>query len=313
MVDNNMSSASAKAMMTTTLCGVTLSNPVIAASGTAGYGRELKEWGALDNLGAISVKGTTLQPRDGNSGTRIAECHESLINSVGLQNPGIEKVVGEELPWLRQHYEGRIIANISGFSLDEYIQCAERLDPSIADIVEVNISCPNVHGGGMAFGTDPDAAASITRAVKKACTSLPIFVKLSPNVTDITAIALACEQAGADGLCLINTLSAMRIDIRRRRPILGNITGGLSGPALLPLAVRVIHQCAHSVHIPIIGCGGVSSAEDVIELMMAGATAVEVGSATLVDPFACTRIIEDLPALMNDLKINDITEIIGIC
>lgn len=298
--------------LTTRLGALNLCNPLIAASGTAGYGRELKEWGALDAFGGLSVKGTTLAPRDGNISPRIAECSSSLINAVGLQNPGIEKVTGEELPWLRANYGGLVLANISGFSLDEYAACAEKIGPALADIIEVNISCPNVHGGGMAFGTDPKAAAQVTRTVRER-TELPVFVKLSPNVSDITKIAAACEDAGADGICLINTVSAMRIDIRSRRPLLGNVTGGLSGPALFPLAVRMVWQCAHKVSIPIIGCGGVSKASDVVEMMMAGASAVEIGSATLVDPFSCAKITNELPALMDELKINNIQDIIGVC
>lgn len=287
-------------------------NPVVAASGTAGYGRELKECGALDAFGGISVKGTTLEARQGNAAPRIAECSGALLNSVGLQNPGIDKVVSEELPWLRANYSGVVLANISGFSLREYEECASRLDASLADAVEVNISCPNVHGGGMAFGTDPAAAAEVTAAVRRA-TSLPLIVKLSPNVTDVTAIAAACEDAGADALCLINTVSAMRIDIRARRPLLANVTGGMSGPAIFPLALRMVWQCAHRVRIPLIGCGGVASARDVVEMMMAGASAVEIGSATLLDPFAAAGIVRELPALMQELKIEKLKDIIGIC
>lgn len=291
---------------------VRLSNPVITASGTCGFGRELSEWFSLDVLGGMAVKGTTLSPRDGNAAPRIAECHSGLINSVGLQNPGIQDVVGRELPWLRENYRGCIITNISGFSVDEYKKCVSLLNGSATDIVEVNISCPNVHNGGMAFGTVPEAAAEVTRAVRE-CTDLPIFMKLSPNVTDITAIAEACVEAGADGLCLINTLSAMRIDTLRRKPLLANVTGGLSGPAVFPVALRMVWQVAHSVNVPLIGCGGVSSASDVIEMMMAGAAAVEVGSATLVNPYACKEIVETLPSEMARLRIDKLKNIIGIC
>ena len=299
-------------MVETKLGNLSLANPLIGASGTAGFGRELKEWGALDAFGGISVKGSTLNPRQGNPPPRIAECKSSLINAVGLQNPGIEKVAGEELPWLRKNYSGLVLANISGFSVEEYAACASKLDSSLADIIELNISCPNVHGGGMAFGTDPGAAARVTRAVKEV-SALPVFVKLSPNVTDITAIASACQDAGADGVCMINTVGAMRIDIRRRRPVLGNVCGGLSGPAVFPIAVKMIWQCSHKLSIPIIGCGGVSSAEDVVEMMMAGASAVEIGSAPLTDPFAARDILERLPALMDELGIKELKEIIGIC
>lgn len=291
---------------------VKLANPVITASGTCGFGRELIEWFDLNVLGGMSVKGTTLSPRDGNASPRIAECHSSLINSVGLQNPGIEAVVARELPWLREHYDGCIVTNISGFSIDEYKQCVSKLNGTPTDIVEVNISCPNVHNGGMAFGTVPEAAAEVTRAVRE-CTDLPVFMKLSPNVTDITAIAKACVEAGADGLCLINTIAAMRIDTLRRKPLLANVTGGLSGPAVFPVAVRMVYQVSHAVDVPIIGCGGVSSASDVIEMMMAGASAVEVGSATLTNPCACKEIVEALPEEMKRLRIENIKDIIGIC
>lgn len=291
---------------------IKLSNPVITASGTCGFGRELSEWFDLDVLGGMSVKGTTLSPRDGNPSPRIAECHSSLINSVGLQNPGIEKVVSEELPWLRSRYKGAILANISGFSVDEYKTCVEKVNGTGVDIVEVNISCPNVHNGGMAFGTVPEAAAEVTAAVREV-TDLPIFMKLSPNVTDITAIAKACVEAGADGLCLINTIAAMRIDTLRRKPLLANVTGGLSGPAVFPVAVRMVYQVSHAVDVPIIGCGGVSSASDVVEMMMAGASAVEVGSVTLQNPCAAKEIVEALPQELRRLRIDNIKDIIGIC
>lgn len=289
-----------------------LSNPVITASGTCGYGRELKEWFDLNVLGGMSVKGTTLQPRDGNASPRIAEVPSGLINSVGLQNPGIEAVVERELPWLRSNYGGIVFANISGFSIDEYRTCASRLASAPVDAIELNISCPNVHNGGMAFGTDPKAAAEVTAAVREA-TDLPLFVKLSPNVTDVVAIAKACVEAGADGICLINTVAAMRIDTLRRKPLLANVTGGMSGSCIFPLAVRMVYQVAHALDVPVIGCGGVSSASDVVEMMMAGASAVEVGSATLQDPCACKKIIEALPGEMERLGINKLEEIIGIC
>lgn len=291
---------------------VELANPVIAASGTCGYGRELAEWFDLNEIGGISFKGTTLQPREGNSLPRIAESPSALLNAVGLQNPGIDAVLSTELPWLRQHYNGCVLANISGFSISEYEECASRLEGAPVDIIEVNISCPNVHNGGMAFGTVPEAAYEVTKAVRKR-TSLPVFMKLSPNVTDITSIAKACVDGGADGLCLINTITAMRIDMLKRKPLLGNVTGGLSGSAVFPVAVRMIWQVAHAVNVPIIGCGGVSSASDVIEMMMAGASAVEVGSATLQNPCACRDIAAGLKKEMNRLKINNLKEIIGIC
>lgn len=292
------------------LSGFTLRNPVIPASGTCGFGKELGELYDLNELGAISIKGTTLKPRLGNPVPRIAECSSGLLNSVGLQNPGADEVAAVEIPELRARYKGPIIANISGFSLDEYTLCAEKLCP-VSDILEVNISCPNVHGGGMSFGTDPKAAAEVTRAVK-AVSNKPVYIKLSPNVTDIAAIAKACEDAGADGLCLINTLLGMRIDIRRRKPVLANITGGLSGPAVFPVAVRMVWQVAHKCSIPIIGCGGVATARDVLEMMMAGATAVEVGAANLVDPMASIKIAQELPVEMEALGIEKITDIIGI-
>lgn len=292
---------------------VRLKNPVIAASGTCGYGREMKEWFDLNVIGGLSVKGTTLLPREGNALPRIAECHESLLNAVGLQNPGIDKVVSEELPWLRRNFDGAILANISGFSLSEYETVTDRLADAPVDIIEVNISCPNVHGGGMAFGTDPKAAFEVTKAVR-ARTDRPVFIKLSPNVTDITAIAKACVDGGADGLCLINTIAAMRIDLRTRKPLLGNVTGGLSGPAVLPVAVKMVWQVAHAVKdVPIIGCGGVSCPADVLEMMMAGASAVEVGSASLVNPFACRDIAEGLPEVMAGYGIDNIKDIIGVC
>lgn len=295
------------------LSGVRMKNPLIPASGTCGFGQELSECYDLNILGAISCKGTTRAPRYGNPLPRIAECgNYGMINAVGLQNPGVDEVIGREMPALRKIYGGPIIANISGFSIDDYAYTCERIDRETdAAILEVNISCPNVHNGGMAFGTDPQAAAEVTRAVK-AVTNKPVYMKLSPNVTDIVAIARACEEAGADGLCLINTMLGMRIDIRRRRPVLANRYGGYSGNGIFPVALRMVNQVALACQIPIIGCGGVSRAEEVVEMMMAGATAVEVGAANLVQPTACKDIIDALPALLDELKINNINEIIGI-
>lgn len=295
-----------------TLAGIRLQNPVIPASGTFGFGFEMAGCFDLNRLGAISLKGTTLEPRFGNPTPRIAECSGGLLNAVGLQNPGIDALVSDIAPRVRTLCKTPLIANISGFSLDEYGICCEKADQCEAlDIVEVNISCPNVHQGGMVFGTDPKAAAAVTRRARKA-TSKPLFIKLSPNVTDIVPIARACEEEGADGLTLINTLLGMRIDIRRRRPVLANRTGGFSGPALLPIALRFVNQVAKACHIPLIGCGGVSSAEDVIEMMMAGATAVQVGSASLHDPLACPAIIDQLPKVMEQLGIEHLKDIIGI-
>lgn len=295
------------------LSGVRMKNPLIPASGTCGFGQELSECYDLNILGAISCKGTTRAPRYGNPLPRIAECgNYGMINAVGLQNPGVDEVIRSEMPALRKIYGGPIIANISGFSIDDYAYTCERIDRETdAAILEVNISCPNVHNGGMAFGTDPQAAAEVTRAVK-AVTHKPVYMKLSPNVTDIVAIARACEEAGADGLCLINTMLGMRIDIRRRRPVLANRYGGYSGNGIFPVALRMVNQVAQACRIPIIGCGGVSRAEEVVEMMMAGATAVEVGAANLVQPTACKDIIDALPALLDELKINNINEIIGI-
>lgn len=293
------------------LCGITLDNPVIPASGTFGFGREFAKLYDLDTLGSIAFKGTTLDPRDGNPLPRIAETSEGIINSVGLQNPGLEKVVSEELPALAEIFHKPLIANISGFSVEEYVRCAEVMDAQKqVGIIEVNISCPNVHGGGLSFGADPDNAAEVTKAVS-AVTQKPVFIKLTPNVTDITDIACACEDAGADGLSLINTVLAMRIDIRKRKPVIANRVGGLSGPAVFPIAVRMVNEVSKAVDIPVIGMGGISSAEDVIEMMMAGASAVQIGAANLVDPWACTEIIEDLPKVMNRLGISRLEEIIG--
>lgn len=294
------------------LSGVILDNPVIPASGTFGYGQEFARLYDLNILGSISFKGTTLEPRFGNPQPRIAECPGGLINSVGLQNPGLEKVISEELPALGRIYKKPLIANISGFSIDEYVKCAEAMDrQKQVGIIEVNVSCPNVHNGGMAYGVDPKSAAEVTNAVRKA-TKKPLYIKLSPNVTDITEIAKACENAGADGLSLINTMLGMRIDIKSRSPVIANKMGGLSGPAIFPIAVRMVYQVAKAVKLPIIGMGGISSAKDVIEMMMAGATATQVGAANLVNPMICRDIIEELPVLMEKLKINRLEEIIGI-
>lgn len=291
------------------LGGLTLKNPVIPASGTFGFGLEMKEVFDLNLLGGISLKGTTREARFGNPTPRIAECREGMINSVGLQNPGIEALVGEKAPALRQVYDGCIIANISGFSVEEYVDCCRRADACAAiDLLEINVSCPNVHGGGMAFGTDPKMAAEVTAAVKRV-TAKPVYIKLSPNVTDIVAMARACEDAGADGLVLINTLLGMRIDIRRRQPVLANKMGGFSGPAIFPLALRMVYQVAHACSIPVIGCGGVASAEDVVEMMMAGASAVEVGAENLRNPYACRDIIEALPQVMAGLGLKDLNNI----
>lgn len=294
-----------------TLSGITLDNPVIPASGTFGYGKEFAELYDLDILGSISFKGTTKDARLGNPLPRIAECPSGLINSVGLQNPGLEAVCEKELPELGKLYHKPLIANISGFSLDEYVACASAMDKQDqVGIIEVNVSCPNVHNGGMAYGVLPESAAEVTRAVK-AVTSKPVYIKLSPNVTDIVSIAKACEEAGADGISLINTLLGMRIDIIRRKPVIANKMGGFSGPAIFPVAVRMVYQVANAVNIPVIGMGGVSSAADVIEMMMAGATAVQVGAANLVNPFACKEIIEELPCVCEELGIERLADIVG--
>ena len=298
---------------TVSLSNIELRNPIIPASGTYGFGEEFAALYDLNVLGGISFKGTTREARYGNALPRIAECGGyGMLNAVGLQNPGVEHVVAHELPRLRELYKGVVLANVSGFSIDDYVYTCERMDkaPEV-DIIEVNISCPNVHNGGMAFGTQPEAAAEVTRAVK-AVTHKPVYMKLSPNVTDIVAIARACEEAGADGLCLINTLLGMRIDIRRRRPVLANRYGGYSGPGVFPVALRMVNQVARAVQVPIIGCGGVSSAEDVVEMMMAGATAVEIGAANLVNPMAGKEIVERLPLLMEELGTERLTDIIGI-
>lgn len=294
------------------LSGITLDNPVIPASGTFGYGKEFAEIYDINILGSISFKGTTKEARLGNPLPRIAECTDGLINSVGLQNPGLDAVCEKELPDLARIYKKPVIANISGFSIGEYTACASAMDKQEqVGIIEVNVSCPNVHNGGMAYGVLPESAAEVTRAVK-AVTSKPVYMKLSPNVTDIVEIAKACEKAGADGLSLINTLLGMRIDISRRKPIVANKMGGFSGPAIFPVAVRMVYQVANAVNIPVIGMGGVSSARDVIEMMMAGASAVQVGAANLVNPYACKEIIEDLPKLCEELGIEKLSEIIGI-
>ena len=294
------------------LCGVELANPLIPASGTFGYGREFAEVYDLNILGSFSFKGTTKEARFGNPTPRIAECSGGMLNSVGLQNPGVDAVIAEELPNIAKIFKKPVMANVSGFSVEDYVYACERLDkqPQIGWL-EVNISCPNVHGGGMSFGTDCGAAAEVTRAVKKVTTK-PVIIKLTPNVTDIASIAKACEDAGADGISLINTLLAMRINLNTRKPLLANTTGGLSGPAVFPVAVRMVYQVAKAVSIPVVGMGGVSSAEDVLEMMMAGATAVEVGAANLVDPLACKKIIDDLPVAMDKYGIEKLTDIIGI-
>lgn len=295
------------------LSGLKLDNPVIPASGTFGFGREFAEFYDINILGSFSFKGTTREPRFGNPTPRIAECGASgMINAVGLQNPGIHTVISEELPNLKKIFHKPVVANISGFSVEEYAYCCELIDrePQVG-IIEVNVSCPNVRHGGMSFGTKPEAAAEVTRAVK-AVTTKPVYIKLSPNVTDITEIALACQEAGADGICLINTMLGMRIDTARRRPVIANVMGGFSGPSIFPIAVRMVHQVSKACSIPVMGCGGVSSADDVIEMMMAGATAVQVGAMNLVDPYICKTIIEQLPATMERLRIERLTDIIGI-
>ncbi len=293
------------------LCGLTLDNPVIPASGCFGYGKEFAELYDINILGSFSFKGTTKEPRFGNDTPRIAEAPSGMLNSVGLQNPGIEHVISHELPEMKRYFTKKVIANISGFSEYEYAYCAEKLDKEDQiGIIEVNVSCPNVHGGGMSFGTDPSSAAKVTRAVKSV-TSKPVFIKLSPNVSDITEIARACEDAGADGLSLINTLLGMRIDLNKKRPVLANRFGGFSGPAVFPVALRMVYQTASAVKIPIIGMGGISKAEDVIEMMLAGASAVQVGCANLTDPYVCRDIIRDLPAVMDRYNIKNLKDVIG--
>lgn len=297
--------------MSVNLCGITLDNPVIAASGTFGYGYEFANLYDINMLGTFSFKGTTKEERFGNPTPRIAECSSGMINAVGLQNPGVEKVIKYELPKMRECFSKPVMANVSGFSVEDYVYTCERLDGEDSiGWFEVNVSCPNVHGGGMSFGTDPACAANVVSEIKKKVTK-PVIVKLSPNVTDIVSIAKACEEAGADGISLINTLLGMRIDIARRKSVIKNTMGGFSGPAIFPVAVRMVYQVRKAVKIPVVGMGGVSSAEDVIEMMMAGATAVEVGAANLVDPYACKKIIEDLPSVMDKYNIKDLNEIIG--
>ena len=293
------------------LCGIELENPVIPASGTFGYGYEFADLYDINCLGTFSFKGTTKDPRFGNPTPRIAECPGGMINAVGLQNPGVDAVIEKELPKLKEVFHKPVMANVSGFSVEDYAYTCQRLDKEDqVGWLEVNVSCPNVHGGGMSFGTCPEAAAEVTRAVK-AVTTKPVIIKLSPNVTDIVSIARACEGAGADGISLINTMLGMRIDLRRRKPVIANTMGGYSGPGIFPVAVRMVYQVAKAVNIPVIGMGGVGSAEDVIEMMMAGATAVEVGAANLVDPWACKTIIEDLPRVMKEYKIENLSDIIG--
>ena len=293
------------------LCGIQLDNPVIPASGTFGYGYEFAELYDINCLGTFSFKGTTREPRFGNPTPRIAECASGMINAVGLQNPGVDAVIAEELPKLKQCFHKPVMANVSGFSVEEYAETCEKLDkePQVGWL-EVNVSCPNVHGGGMSFGTDPQAAAEVVKAVKEV-TAKPVLIKLTPNVTDIAAIAKACEAAGADGVSLINTLLGMRIDLKTKRPVIANKMGGFSGPAVFPVALRMVYQVYEAVSIPIVGMGGVTCAEDVIEMMLAGATAVEIGAANLTDPFVCRDIVNDLPAVMDKYKIDNLNDIIG--
>ena len=293
------------------LCGIELDNPIIPASGTFGFGYEFAELYDINVLGTFSFKGTTRDARFGNPTPRIAECTAGMINAVGLQNPGVEKVISEELPKLKKCFNKKVMANVSGFAIQDYAYTCEQLDKEDqVGWLEVNVSCPNVHGGGMSFGTSPEAAAEVVKAVK-AVTTKPVIVKLSPNVTDIVAIAKACEAAGADGISLINTLLGMRIDLKTKKPVIANKMGGFSGPAIFPVAVRMVYQVAHAVNIPVIGMGGVSSAEDVIEMMLAGATAVEIGAANLVDPYICRDIINELPTVLDKYGIENISDIIG--
>ena len=295
--------------LSVTLSGVKLDNPIIPASGTYGFGQEFLPFYDINILGSLSFKGTTAESRFGNPTPRIAECPNGMLNSVGLQNPGVDHVIAHELPALRKVFHKPIVANISGFSIEEYVNCVEKLTKEDqVEILEVNISCPNVHGGGMAFGTSPEAAAAVTRAVKEVATK-PVYIKLSPNVTDIVSIAKACEEAGADGLSLINTLLGMRIDLNRRKPILANVMGGYSGPGIFPVALRMVYQVTGAVKIPVIGMGGISTARDVIEMMMAGAKAVQVGAENLVNPYACKEIIEQLPVEMEKLHIERLSDI----
>lgn len=294
------------------LAGMKMDNPVVPASGTFGFGKEFNEFYDINILGSFSFKGTTKDARFGNPTPRIAECTAGMINAVGLQNPGVDHVIAHELPELKNFFHKKVIANVSGFSVDDYAYTCEKLDKEEqVGILEVNVSCPNVHGGGMSFGTSPECAAEVTKAVK-AVTHKPVFIKLSPNITDIVSIAKACEEAGADGICLINTLLGMRVDIKHRKPVIANTMGGFSGSAVFPVAVRMVYQVSKACSIPVMGCGGVTTARDVIEMMMAGATAVQVGAANLVDPFACKKIIEDLPGVCQDLGIEKISDIIGV-
>lgn len=294
------------------LAGMQMDNPVVPASGTFGYGNEFKDFYDINILGSFSFKGTTKDARFGNPTPRIAECKNGMINAVGLQNPGVEHVIKYELPELKKYFNKKVIANVSGFSVDDYAYTCHLLDKEEqVGILEVNVSCPNVHGGGMSFGTSPECAAEVTKAVK-AVTTKPVFIKLSPNVTDIVSIAKACEEAGADGICLINTLLGMRVDIKRRKPVIANTMGGFSGDAIFPVAVRMVYQVAKACDIPVMGCGGVSTAKDVIEMMMAGATAVQVGAANLIDPYVCKDIIEQLPIECEKLGIDKLSEIIGV-
>ena len=294
-----------------TLCGIELDNPVIPASGTFGYGYEFAELYDINELGTFSFKGTTREPRFGNPTPRIAECPGGMINAVGLQNPGVEAVINQELPKLKKCFHKPVMANVSGFSLEDYAYTCLKLDAEEqVGWLEVNISCPNVHGGGMSFGTTPKAAAEVTGVVKNV-TKKPVIIKLSPNVTDIASIAKACEDAGADGISLINTMLGMRIDLRRKKPVIANTMGGFSGPAIFPVALRMVYQVSKAVKIPVIGMGGVSSAEDVIEMMLAGATAVEIGAANLVNPYASRDIVRSLPAAMEKYGLENLTDIIG--
>jgi len=297
--------------MKVNLCGIELDNPVIPSSGTFGYGYEFAELYDINMLGTFSFKGTTRDPRFGNPTPRIAECTSGLINAVGLQNPGVDAVIAEELPKLKKVFHKPVIANVSGFSVDDYVYSCEKLDkcPEVGWL-EVNVSCPNVHGGGMSFGTQPESAAEVTKAVK-AVTTKPVFIKLTPNVTDIVSIAKACEEAGADGISLINTMLGMRIDLKTRKPVVANTMGGFSGPAVFPVAVRMVYQVSNAVSIPVMGIGGVSSAENVIEMMLAGATAVQVGAYNLVNPYACRDIVNDLPKVMEKYNISSLKDIIG--
>lgn len=294
------------------LAGMQMDNPIVPASGTFGYGQEFNEFYDINILGSFSFKGTTKDARFGNPTPRIAECSAGMINAVGLQNPGVHHVIEHELPELKKIFNKKVIANVSGFSVEDYAYTCQLLDKEEqVGILEVNVSCPNVHGGGMSFGTSPQAAAEVTRAVK-AVTTKPVFIKLSPNVTDIVAIAKACEEAGADGICLINTMLGMRIDLKNRKPVIANKMGGFSGDAIFPVAVRMVYQVSKACNIPVMGCGGVSSAKDVIEMMMAGATAVQVGAANLVNPYVCKQIIEDLPKECEKLGIENLSDIIGV-